>query len=189
MKEALSHLIESLREELKEYGEMLALLDHEERVVTEWQSQDLLQYAARLHVQSETVAAARREREQRQHQLIRELGLRENTSFDGLLPHLPADYRPLLQALAQENQESLVRVRRLARQNHALLNRIVELMKCFLELGSFSVNPEGIPGHVGPTFECQPEAREEIHYAESVGHSAGRKSDTAEATADYRILS
>jgi hypothetical protein len=132
MKEILPNLIESLREELKESGEMLALLDRQQQMAGHQPSQDLLQYAATLHAQSETVAAARREREQRQRQIVRKLGLPEATAFVELLPHLPADYRPLLEALAQDNQESLLRVHQHAQQNHLLFNRIAGLMGCLL---------------------------------------------------------
>ena len=132
MKEILSHLIESLREELKEYGEMLALLDQQQQLVMHRQTQDLLQCVAAINAQSETVAAARREREQRQRRVARHLGLAEDAAFADIVPLLPADYRPLLQALVQDNNESLARVRQRARQNHLLLNRIVELMQRFL---------------------------------------------------------
>ena len=132
MKAILSNLIESLREELKEYGEMLALLDQQQQMVMYRQTQDLLQCVAAINVQSETVAAARREREQRQRHVARQLGLPEDAAFTEILPLLPADYRPMLEALVQNNNESLSRVRQRARQNHLLLNRIVELMQRFL---------------------------------------------------------
>jgi flagellar biosynthesis/type III secretory pathway chaperone len=46
-----------------------------------------------------------------------------------LIPCLPADYRPLVAALVDENNHLLVRVRQRARQNHVLLRRSVELMR------------------------------------------------------------
>jgi flagellar biosynthesis/type III secretory pathway chaperone len=46
-----------------------------------------------------------------------------------ITPRLPADYRPLVQALMLENNELLVRVQQRARQNHLLLNHAVELMQ------------------------------------------------------------
>jgi flagellar biosynthesis/type III secretory pathway chaperone len=132
MKEILSDLIESLRDELKEYGEMLALLDQQQQMVMHRQTQDLLQTVAAINTQAETVAGARREREQRQRHVARQLGLTEDAAFAAIVPLLPADYRPLLQALVQDNNESLARVRQRARQNHLLLNRITELMQRFL---------------------------------------------------------
>ena len=132
MKELLPNLIESLREELKEYGEMLALLEHEQAMVMNRQTQDLLQCVAAINAQTEHVAAARREREQRQRHVARRLGLDEDTPFVRLIPLLPAEYRPLIEALVQENNASLLRIRQRARQNHLLLGRVMELMQRFL---------------------------------------------------------
>jgi flagellar biosynthesis/type III secretory pathway chaperone len=132
MKDPLQNLIEALREELKEYGEMLALLEQQQELVMHRRTQDLLQCVTATHAQSETIAVARREREQRQRHLNLQLELAEDTDFTTLLPRLPAEYRPLVQALVQENNELLVRVQQRARQNHLLLSRVVELMQRFL---------------------------------------------------------
>ena len=132
MKEPLQNLIDALREELKEYGEMLALLDQQQDLVMHRRTQDLLQCVAATHAQSETIAAARREREQHQRHLNLRFGLAEDANFTELVSRLPAEYRPLVQALVQENNELLVRVQQRARQNHLLLSRVVELMQRFL---------------------------------------------------------
>ena len=129
MKDSLHHLVESLREELKEYGEMLALLDQQQEMVMRRQTQDLLQCVQAIHSQVENITAARLEREQRQRNVARLLGLAEETPFAILTPHLPGEYRPLVQALVQENNDLLKRIQRRARQNHLLLSRIVELMQ------------------------------------------------------------
>ncbi len=132
MKELVQHLIESLREELKEYGEMLALLDLQQELVVQRQPQDLLQCVTAINAQAETIAAARQEREQRRRRVAAQLNLDEETAFNIMIPHFPAEYRPLVGALVQENNELLIRVQQRARQNHLLLNRIVELMQRFL---------------------------------------------------------
>ncbi len=129
MKDFLHHLVESLREELKEYGEMLALLDQQQQMVMQRETQDLLQCVQTINSQVENIIAARLEREQRQRNAARHLGLVEETTFNDLIPCLPGDYRPLIQALVQENNELLKRIQRRARQNHLLLSRIVELMQ------------------------------------------------------------
>src|ERR1044071_4146436 len=103
MKDLLQNLIESLREELKEYGEMLALLDQQQEMVTHRQTQDLLQCAGSVNLQAEAIAAARREREQRQREVARELNLGADASFNDVLPRLPAAFQPLVKALVQEN--------------------------------------------------------------------------------------
>jgi flagellar biosynthesis/type III secretory pathway chaperone len=132
MNELLQNLIESLREELKEYGEMLALLDQQQQMVTHRQTQDLLQCAGAVNLQAEAIAAARREREQRQREVARELNLSADAPFNEVLPRLPAQFQPLMKALVQENNQLLVRIQQRARQNHLLLTRIVELMQRFL---------------------------------------------------------
>jgi flagellar biosynthesis/type III secretory pathway chaperone len=132
MNELLQNLIEALREELKEYGEMLALLEQQQQMVMHRRTQDLLQCVAATNAQAETIAAARREREQHQRHVATRLELPEDASFAVMAPRLPAEYRLLVQALVQENNELLVRVQQRARQNHLLLSRIVELMQRFL---------------------------------------------------------
>jgi flagellar biosynthesis/type III secretory pathway chaperone len=132
MNELLQNLIEALREELKEYGEMLALLDQQQQMVTHRQSQDLLQTVAGINLQAEAIAAARCEREQRQREVARELKLSADAAFTDVLPRLPHAFQPLVQALVQENNQLLVRIQYRARQNHLLLTRAVELMQRFL---------------------------------------------------------
>lgn len=57
------------------------------------------------------------------------IGLGENASFKELMPHLPPDYCPLIEALVDENNELLQRIHQRARQNHVLLTRTVESMQ------------------------------------------------------------
>jgi hypothetical protein len=132
MNELLQNLIEALREELKEYGEMLALLEQQQEMVTHRHTQDLLQCAATINVQAEAIAAARREREQRQREVAREMRLAADASFTDVVPKLPSQFQGLVKALVQENNQLLARIQQRARQNHLLLTRIVELMQRFI---------------------------------------------------------
>lgn len=125
----LNSLIEAMREELKQYGEMLARLDHQQTLVMRRQTEDLLASVGSINAQAETIAAVRFEREQRQRQIARHLKLAETAAFAEIVPLLPADYRPLVQALVQENNELLVRVQQRARQNHLLMSHALELMQ------------------------------------------------------------
>jgi len=129
MNDLLPNLIEALREELKQYGEMLARLDQQQNLVMLRQTTDLMQNVAAVNAQAAAIAAARREREQHQRHLARRLNLPESAGFGAIVPLLPADYRPLMVALVQENNELLVRVQQRARQNHLLLSHAVELMQ------------------------------------------------------------
>ena len=129
MNQLLSNLIESLREELKQYGELLAQLDHQQQLVMQRQAHDLLHSVSGINAQADTVQAARREREQHQRHVAQHLQLGAAAAFAEMLPLLPAHYRPLLQALVQENNELLIRVQQRVRQNHLLLSHAVELMQ------------------------------------------------------------
>jgi flagellar biosynthesis/type III secretory pathway chaperone len=129
MKELLSNLIEALREELKQYGEMLALLDQQQSLVTRRQTTELPENVSSVNAQAAVLAVARQEREQRQRHIARALAVPETAGFGALIPQLPADYQPIIGALVAENNELLTRVQNRARQNHLLLSHCVELMQ------------------------------------------------------------
>jgi flagellar biosynthesis/type III secretory pathway chaperone len=129
MKQLLDNLIESLREELKEYGELLALLDQQQQLVITRRAPELLRSVEAVDAQAVVIHSTRQEREQRRLHLARTLGLSDNTSFKELIERLPLDYRPLLGALVDENNELLGRAQQRARQNHLLLSRAVDLMQ------------------------------------------------------------
>jgi flagellar biosynthesis/type III secretory pathway chaperone len=129
MNDLLHNLIEALREELKQYGEMLAMLEQQHESVVQRQTNHLLQNVAEVNAQASVIAAVRHEREQRRCHVARHLRLEENATFATIIPLLPADYRPLIQALVQENNALLVRIQQRARQNHLLLSHAVDLMQ------------------------------------------------------------
>jgi flagellar biosynthesis/type III secretory pathway chaperone len=129
MNEYLTNLIEALREELKQYGEMLALLEQQQVLVMHRQSNDLLNSVSGVNYQTAIMTSTRLEREECQRMLARNLGLPDNASFALILPELPPDYRPLMEALVQENNELLQRVQQRVRQNHLLLSHAVDLMQ------------------------------------------------------------
>ena len=132
MIEKLEDLIAALREELQQYGEMLARLDYHQDLVMRRETENLLQSIANVETQGGTIQQGRRQREECQRQLARLLGLPEDATFSALLPRLPEEYRPLVGALVQENNELLVRIQQRSRQNHLLLARMVEMMERFM---------------------------------------------------------
>ena len=133
MNDLLHNLIEALREELKQYGEMLAVLEQQQDSVVQRQVHELLQNISQSNAQGDILAAVRHERGQHQRNVARLLGLEEAATFAAIIPRLPADYRPLLQALVEENNELLLRVHHRARQNHLLLSHAVELMQQLID--------------------------------------------------------
>jgi FlgN protein len=128
----LTKVIEALRNELQQYGEMLALLDHQQELVKMCGADDILHSIAAINAQSATIQGARERRENLQRELAADLGQPEDATFAVLLPLLPEHYRPLLGALVQENNELLDRVRRRAGENQSVLLRSIELMQRFI---------------------------------------------------------
>jgi hypothetical protein len=132
MNEALEKLIQALREELQQCGEMLARLDQQQKHVTSPAADALLKSTAEIEAQSKALHESRRARTDRQRELARELGLMSDASFEDIIPQLPADYRPLMMALVHETNESLLHLHQSSCQNHILMCRSLELMSRLL---------------------------------------------------------
>jgi hypothetical protein len=135
----LESLIGALRNELQQYGEMLALLDEQHAAVKLQGADDILQSIAAVNAQSGAIQAARESRQVWQRQLAEALHQDPNSAFLHLIPLLPEAYRPLVAALLQENNELLDRVRERAQQNHSLLRQSMEITRSFIT----TLAPEG----------------------------------------------
>jgi flagellar biosynthesis/type III secretory pathway chaperone len=122
-------LVTALRDELQHYGEMLALLDRQQEQVKARSAGEIFQSISLIQAQAAAIQGARQHRERCRSDAALVCGQPENAKFPILIPLLPADYRPLLRALVDENNELLRRVRQRARQNHILLRRSVALMQ------------------------------------------------------------
>ena len=132
MTATLEQVIEALRNELQQYGEMLALLEAQHVAVSQRASGAVLTSIPAIEAQSCAIQDARRIRETHQRQLAWALDRPDGAAFQELLPLLPGEYRPLILALVQEINQLLGRVRLFAEQNHAQLRRSLELMDRFL---------------------------------------------------------
>lgn len=128
----LTKVIEALRNELQQYGEMLALLDHQQELVRMCGADDILRSIETVNTQCATIQSARERREAAQQELAHTLDQPETATFASLLPLLPEHYRPLVGALVQENNELLQRVRHRASENQSLLKRSLDLMQRFI---------------------------------------------------------
>jgi hypothetical protein len=124
----LQKVIESLRNELEQYGEMLALLEQHQEAAG-LGADDVMHSIAAINAQGTTIQTARQQRQQRLRELAQKLGQPAESSFAHLIPLLPQNYQPLLTALVQENNELLVRVRERAQENQALLRRSLDFMQ------------------------------------------------------------
>lgn len=130
--QSINDLISALREELKTYGGILALLDQQQESVMNREADGVIAAASQIQTQMRDVEVARRHRETCRSAFARLVGRASDATFAELLTVLPLDYRPLVQALVEENNQLLVRVQQRTRQNHLLMRRSLELMQTFL---------------------------------------------------------
>ncbi len=145
-------LISALREELHEYGEMLARLDEQQELVMRRDADGILQSVATIQEQGMVIQRARQLREVRQGELARFIGLNTDADFAIIIPQTPEDYRPLINALVSENNALLVRIQQRARQNHLLLRQSLELMQRFLSTLFPNNNEPRTYAPAGPVF-------------------------------------
>jgi len=130
----LQQLVAALREELKHYGEMLALLEQQQQTVQSRAADQAFAATGAIHRQAEAILEARRNSDARRRALARELRQDESSSVPQLMPLIPPQYRPLLKSLVEENAALFQSVQRAARDNHEFLTRSVESMQRFLKL-------------------------------------------------------
>jgi flagellar biosynthesis/type III secretory pathway chaperone len=128
----LPRLIEALRQELREYGEMLALLDQQRDHVIARKGTEVLPAVTAINHQAEMIKTARTSREQAHQAIAASLQKQNESSISALLPLLPESQRFTVSALMRENNDLIARVQQRARQNHLLLSRSLELMQRFI---------------------------------------------------------
>jgi hypothetical protein len=133
MSEPLRALIEALRHELVQYGEMLARLEQQQDCIMRRAADDVLASVSAVQEQGAAIQLARRDRELKQSQLARHFRQEGESSLAALTTRMHPDYRPLVRALMDENNELLARVQQRARQNHVLLRRSLDLMQGLIE--------------------------------------------------------
>ncbi len=134
MNEPFKSLINALRGELQHYGEMLARLDQQQDCIMRRAADELMASVTAVQAQTAAIQQARESREAIRRQVAREMGQPEDANLTHLTAAMPADYRPLMKALVEENNALLVRVQQRARQNHLLLSRSLTMMQDLLQV-------------------------------------------------------
>jgi len=129
MTDLLAKLVGALRQELEQYGEMLALLERQQQQIGARNADEVYESINPIKLQGTAIQQARSHRDECRAEMAQSLNQAKELPFAQLIPLLPADCRPLLGALVQENNELLLRVRQRARQNHLRLSRSIELMQ------------------------------------------------------------
>lgn len=129
MKAELEKLIETLRDELTQYGELLALLEQQQDLIVSRSAEGLLENLGAINAQVPIVAAARQRRDQLRKELAAAMAQPTTLSFRQLINLTPKEYQPLLEALVDEINDLLMRSQQRLRQNHLLLSRSLDLMQ------------------------------------------------------------
>jgi flagellar biosynthesis/type III secretory pathway chaperone len=129
MKVELDRLIETLRDELTQYGELLALLEQQQDLIVSRSAEGLLENLGAINAQVPVVAGARQKRDQLRKELATALAQPTTISFRQIITLTPREYQPLLEALVEEINDLLMRSQQRLRQNHLLLSRSLDLMQ------------------------------------------------------------
>jgi hypothetical protein len=120
-------IAESLRTELADYGGLLHLFEAQQASLFNRDADSVLHLANEIEAQARSVAGSRCHREQAVAAFAEAHGRPSTSTLRSMLPLIEADARPLLEALMNEVNALLHRVRRTSRHNHSLLSRAVEV--------------------------------------------------------------
>lgn len=125
-------IAEHLRNELQGYGGLLALFDEQQAQLLRRNPDAVLELSGTIETQARSTAEQRLQREMAVRELAESRGYPSDTPLRELLPLFPADVQPMLDALADEINHLIHRVRRGARQNQLLLAKAVEMRQQML---------------------------------------------------------
>ena len=154
MNEELNNLITALRDELTQYGEVLALMQEQQQFIINRAANELLLNLNEVNEQMEKVSVARNHREARRRALVATLNATEETTFYQMTEMLPSEVQPLLKALVEEINQLLQHIQKWLRQNHMLLSRSLDLMKQIMKgmfpSSSSTAGTYGRGGQVSP---------------------------------------
>jgi flagellar biosynthesis/type III secretory pathway chaperone len=127
------HLIEALREEVQEYGELLSLFNDQQRAILDRDPTQVLVIQDAISKQLELINACRKRREHVARELAVLLGQPPTTSVKLLIEVCTESVRPLLHALINEINGLISKVRRRGNQNQMLLARSIEVSQQILQ--------------------------------------------------------
>lgn len=120
-------IAESLRAELADYGALTNLFDEQQRSLFSRDADAVLTTGLAIEAQTRVIAELRSHREQTISSFARQHGRPANSTLRSLLPLIESNARPLVEALMDEVNRLIHRLRRTSRHNHTLLSRAVEL--------------------------------------------------------------
>ncbi len=126
MNSAWSSIADSLRNEIAEYGGLLHLFEKQQRQLFARDADAVLQLSTDIEAQVRMLHDYRRIREDAVAAFAIAHGEPPSVTLRSLLPHFAAEVRPLLEALINEVNLLIHRIRRVSRHNNSLLARAVE---------------------------------------------------------------
>jgi flagellar biosynthesis/type III secretory pathway chaperone len=129
MNTSFDSLITLLRNELAGYGGLLGLFDEQQGHLWRRDPGSVANAARAIEERVQATAAIRTEREAWVRSFAVTHGQPAETTLRQLLPLVPANLQPLLEALVSEINHLVHRIRRRARQNQELLSRTIELQR------------------------------------------------------------
>lgn len=119
-------IAESLRTEIAGFGELLNLFEQQQQSLFARNSEDVIRLSGEIEAHSRCMQDHRQHREQVVSGFALAHQQPARATLRSLLPLIEADARPLIEALIDEVNVLIHRVRRLTRQNHTLLACTVE---------------------------------------------------------------
>ena len=122
-----SEIVLLLRQEMAGYGSLLALFDEQQGHLWRREVDKVLETAAIIDQQVVESSQYREARESFLVAFARSQGQPGGSTLRQLLPFFPADERPMLEAFIDEINHLIHRVRRRARQNHAFMEKMLDL--------------------------------------------------------------
>lgn len=126
-------IVTALRTELAEYGKLLTLFDEQQRALFAREANEVLHLSGVIEQQVRAVGQSRSRREEIVAIFAVSLSQPARATLRSLLPFIEPTARPLVEALIDEINHLLHRVRRVNRQNHMLLSRTVAIHQETLE--------------------------------------------------------
>lgn len=119
-------ITECLRNELQEYGALLALFEEQQANLLRRDADQVAALAFSIEEQARATHGCRDQREKCVREFAVAQGCDPDSSLRQLLPRFPAEVQPMLTALVDEINHLIHRIRRDARHNQMLLSRVVE---------------------------------------------------------------
>ncbi|MGH7944682.1 MAG: flagellar protein FlgN [Opitutaceae bacterium] len=120
-------IADGLRAELADYGGLLYLFEETQRYLFERDPDNVLRISHEIEQLSRSAECCRIRREKAVAAFAQANGQSASTTLRAMLPLVESPARPLLEALINEVNTLVHRVRRLSRHNQMLLSRTVQI--------------------------------------------------------------